>query len=446
MSSAPPVDDDGSAAARRDRLRAALRRREPATRWGRLKAALACRVDDLRLAQAALGAHRMRSGLTLLGIVIGVFTVVAMMSLLNGLQSSINKNMGGLGADVFQIQRFPNFNFGALSPEIMRRKNLTLAQTVALREALPLAKQVGGEVWEGGKDVKAGGNTASGVEVGGGTAEFFTNNNLPIGAGRPYTEAEVDDASRVIVLGATVVDVLFPGQDPIGQRVRLGRVELEVIGTLERQGGSPFGGNPDNLISIPIGLFFQLYGTGRSLNITVMAKTHGDMARLQDLATGSFRRIRGLQAQNDNDFDVYSNESARSTFNQLADTVTAAGLLMCTFALVVGGIGVMNIMLVAVTERTREIGLRKALGARRGRVLMQFIIEAVLLASFGGVLGVALGFGATWLGTFLAFPAEVPMWAVALGLGVSSGIGLAAGIYPAWRASRLDPAVALRIE
>ena len=284
------------------------------------------------------------------------------------------------------------------------------------------------------------------MEIGGGTPEFFTNNNLPIGTGRGYTEAEAMGASRVIVLGATVAEVLFPGGHPLGQHVRLGRLSLEVIGTLERQGGSPFGGNPDNLVSVPISLFLELYGTGRSLNITVMAKSHGDMAHLQDMAIGAFRSVRGLDANAENDFDLFSNDSARSTFDELAGAVTAAGLVMCTFTLIVGGIGVMNIMLVAVTERTREIGLRKALGARRGRVLMQFVIEAVLLSLFGGVIGVALAFLATMLARFLDFPAEVPMWAVALGLSVSSGIGLLAGIYPAWRASRLVAAEALRVE
>ena len=412
----------------------------------RLLASLGTRVDDLRLALSALGGHPLRSGLTLLGIVIGVFTVVAMMSLLNGLQSSIDKNMGGLGADVFQIQRTPNFGFGPPSPEVQRRKNLTVAQVLQLRDALPQAQQVGGEVWEGGKEVVSGANLANGVQVAGGTPEFFTNNNLPIGTGRGYNEAEAMGASRVAVLGATVVDVLFPDGNPIGRQVRLGRVTLEVIGTIERQGGSPFGGNPDNLISVPIALFLELYGTGRSVNITVMARSHGDMARLEDLAIGAFRSIRGLEADADNDFDMFSNDSARENFNQLADTVTAAGLVICTFTLIVGGIGVMNIMLVAVTERTREIGLRKALGARRGRVLMQFVIEAVLLSFFGGVIGVLLAFLATWVGRFLEFPAEVPMWAVALGLSVSSGIGVVAGIYPAWRASRLVAAEALRVE
>lgn len=407
---------------------------------------MGARLDDLRLATSALGAHRLRAGLTLLGVVIGVFTVVAMMSLLNGLQASIDKNMGGLGADVFQIQKLPNFNFGRLPPEIQRRKNLTLSQVEQLRQSLPQAQQVGGEVWENGKEVIAGSNVAGGVQVAAGTPEFFTNNNLPIGAGRGYNEGEAMGASHVVVLGATVADVLFPYGNPLGQHVRLGRLDLEVIGTVERQGGSPFGGNPDNLVSIPIALFLELYGTGRSLNITVMARSHTEMTHLQDLAIGAFRAIRGLDAKAENDFDVFSNESARATFDQLANTVTAAGFVICAFTLVVGGIGVMNIMLVAVTERTREIGLRKALGARRGRVLRQFVIEAVLLCFFGGVLGVLLAFGATFLARFLKFPAEVPMWAVALSLGVSCGIGLLAGIYPAWRASRLDPAVALRLE
>src|SRR5262245_1250075 len=170
----------------------------------RLTAGLRARLGDLRLALGALSGHPLRSGLTLLGIVIGVFTVVAMMSLLGGLQASINANMGGLGADVFQIQRMPNFNFGPPSPEIQRRKNLTLAQVLQLRDALPQARQVGGEVWERGKEVVFGSNSTSGVQVSGGTPEFFTNNSLPIGTGRGYSEAEAMGASRVIVLGATV--------------------------------------------------------------------------------------------------------------------------------------------------------------------------------------------------------------------------------------------------
>ncbi len=411
-----------------------------------LRRVLVARGDDMRLALGALNGHKLRSGLTLLGIVIGVFTVVAMMALLNGLRGSIDKQMGALGADVFEIQRWPAVQFGPLSPEVWARKKITLANVLQLRELLPQAKQVGGDIWEWGKTVSAGDNIDHGTQVAGGTTEFFTNNNLPVASGRPFTEPESLDAARVAVIGAAVADALFPGANPLGQKIKLGRLELEVIGTIERQGGLPLGDNPDNTVAIPISLFMELYGNSRSVSISIMAPSHEEMKKTQDLAVAAFRRLRGLTAQAENDFEVFSNDSLRGTFDQLAQTVTMASLVMCAFSLIVGGIGVMNIMLVAVTERTREIGLRKALGARRSRVLAQFVIEAVLLACFGGLIGVVFGYAASWIGQFLNFPAQVPAWAVALGIGVSCGVGLVAGIYPAWRASRLDPAVALRDE
>ena len=419
----------------------------PAPAWpDRLRRRWTARVDDLRLALDSLASHKLRSGLTLLGIVIGVFTVVAMMGLLNGLRQKIDKQLGELGANVFQIQRFPAVQFGEFSPEIMARKKLTLAHMRQLRDMLPQAKQVGAHIWEYGKTATANGNTDLGVQVAGGTPEFFTLTNLTIANGRGYSESEVTAATRVAVIGANVIDSLFPGQDPIGQKFRLGRMELEVIGTIERQGGLPIDTNPDNTVSVPITLFMELYGTSRSVDIGVMAHDPDSMKKLQDQASAAFRQVRGLDTAKENDFEIFSNESMRGMFDNLASVVTIASAFMCFLSLIVGGIGVMNIMLVAVTERTREIGLRKALGARRMRIMTQFVIEAILLASFGGAIGVALGYCASWIGQFLQFPAQVPLWAVALGIGVSCGVGLIAGIYPAWRASRLDPAVALRDE
>ena len=412
----------------------------------RIRRGWTARLDDLRLALDTLTSHKLRSGLTLLGIVIGVFTVVAMMALLNGLRKSIDKQLGELGANTFQIQREPAVQFGQLSPEIQARKKLTLLHVRQLKDLLPQAKQVGGQLWEYGKTATANANTSLGVQVSGGTPEFFTLTNLAIASGRGYSEGEVTSGARVAVIGAAVIDSLFPGQDPIGQKIKLGRMELQVVGTIERQGGIPIDSNPDSTIALPISLFMELYGTSRSVAIAVMAPDPDSMKKLQDQAVAAFRKVRGLDATKENDFEVVSNESMRGIFDNLATMVTIASAFMCFLSLIVGGIGVMNIMLVAVTERTREIGLRKALGARRMRILMQFIIEAVFLAAFGGAIGVALGYCGSWVGQFLKFPAEVPLWAVALGLGVSCGVGLIAGIYPAWRASRLDPAVALRDE
>jgi putative ABC transport system permease protein len=407
---------------------------------------LNARADDCRLAMAALSGHKLRSGLTLLGIVIGVFTVVTMMALLHGLSLTINKQLGALGADAFQIQRFPAVQFGNFSPEMQARKKITLAQFRQVKDMVPQAREVEAEMWEYGKTSTAGPNTDLGTQVAGGTPEFFTVNNLPIASGRGFSEAEAEDGARVAVIGAAVVDALFPAGNPVGQKIKLGRMELEVIGTIERQGGLPMGDNPDNTVAVPIALFLELYGNSRSLVLGFSASDHAGMKKLQDQAVAAFRKVRGLDTSKENDFEIVSNDSLHEMFDQLSLAVGVSSAIMCFLSLLVGGIGVMNIMLVAVTERTREIGLRKALGARRLRVLMQFIIEAVVLSSFGGLIGVVLGYCASWIGQFLKFPAEVPLWAVALGLGVSCGVGLVAGIYPAWRASRLDPAVALRDE
>src|SRR5260370_15773012 len=215
---------------------------------------LVARGDDLRLALGALNGHKLRSGLTLLGIVIGVFTVVAMMALLNGLSGSINKQMGALGADVFEIQRWPAVQFGPLSPEVWARKKITLANVLQLREMLPQAKQVGGDIWDWGKTVTAGDNTDHGTQIAGGTTELFTNNNLPLASGRPFTEPESLDAARVAVIGAAAADAPFPGPNPLRQKIQLGRLRLEGVATLQPPGALPVGANPDNTVPLPLSL------------------------------------------------------------------------------------------------------------------------------------------------------------------------------------------------
>ena len=413
----------------------------------RLRLFWQARLDDFVLSTGALTAHPLRSALTLLGIVIGVFTVVTMMALSTGLRNSINKGIGALGANTFQLTKWPPLHFGPLDPNIWRRKNFTLQQALALREALPQAQQVGPDLGTGGRLAESRYGKAQPVIVEGGTPEVFSNYNFTLNSGREFSEGEALGGGRVAVIGASIVDALFPRINPLGETLQVGRMRFEVIGTMERQGGSPFGFTPDTLITIPISTFTELYGGGRSIDVTVMARSMEEMSRLQDAAITAFRRIRGLQAKDENDFEVFSNDSLRATFEEMAGNVSLFAVCVCALSLLVGGIGVMNIMLVAVAERTKEIGLRKSLGARKARILMQFIIEAVLLAMCGGLLGVAFGFLAAWLANFaFSLPAEVPLWSVGLSLGVSCSIGLVFGIYPAARAARLDPAVALRSE
>jgi putative ABC transport system permease protein len=255
------------------------------------------------------------------------------------------------------------------------------------------------------------------------------------------------DARPVAVIGVDVADTLFPGADPLGQEIRIKGRQFRVIGVMQRK-GSAFGmGAQDNIVYMPLRTYLNLYGPNQSLDLSVQAKDASLLNRAEDEVVTVLRRRRGVGGAEPNNFEVFTNDSLMRTFNNLSRTVSAAAFGVCLLSLVVGGIGILNIMLVSVTERTREIGIRKALGAKKRRILGQFAIEAVVLSAAGGVLGIVIGFGLAFLGRWVAdFPLTVPTWAVVLGLVVSSAVGLIFGIYPASRAARLDPVEAMRSE
>jgi putative ABC transport system permease protein len=286
--------------------------------------------------------------------------------------------------------------------------------------------------------------TKSVVQIVGGTAYVFDNNGYGPATGRLFDEGEASGGSNVVVIGADVADVLFPREDPIGQTVRIKGRRFRVIGTLVRR-GQQMGGSLDNLVAIPIAAWLPLFGNHQSLNVTIQARDPERIGRCQDEVIGILRRARGVAPEAENDFDMFSNDSMQEQFDRMSTIIAAASVGICAIALLIGGIGVMNIMLVSVTERTSEIGLRRALGARRKRILAQFLVEAIVLASFGGILGILIGAAIAELVRIMVdIPTVVPAWAVMLSMLSAGGVGLAFGIYPAWRASRLDPVEAMR--
>ncbi len=395
-----------------------------------------------------LRVNKLRSALTLLGIVIGVVAVVAMAATIEGLRRKISSDLEQLGSGVFQVQKQPTGGFNNHDrAKYDKRKDFTLRDVDLLQSECASCLRVGGETWEFGRDVSAGGHPSqSATATVGATGAFFDNNGYALATGRFFTEGESRSGINVVVIGSDVADLLFPDESPLDSALFVRGHRFRVIGTLARR-GQQLGGSLDNLVVMPISAFMPIFGSRRSLNVTVQARDPARIGRAQDEVTALLRRARGVAPEADNDFEMFTNASLQDTFDKLTGIVAAASIGICAIALLIGGIGVMNIMLVSVTERTSEIGLRRALGARRRRILAQFIVEAVMLTSIGGVLGVAIGTGiAALIQVLVRIPTAVPMWAVVLSLVAAGGVGLVFGIYPAYRASRLDPVEAMRRE
>src|SRR5450755_899005 len=408
----------------------ALRR---AQRWvARPLAATWSFVDNFRLALQTFWGHRLRSTLTLLGIVIGVATVVSMMALLEGLERKVDELLAGLGANGFQLQKWPA-GFGNVDMDkINRRPNIGFADFEAIQKHVPEVAKVTAEAWDGGKKLSTSEReTRTGVQLAGGTLHFFATNAMEVSKGRTFSEGEVQDGSQVMVIGPDIAVVLFGATEPLGQEVRLKGRSFQVVGVMTRKGGF-LGGGYDNTAVIPIPAFFELYGKNRSLNVSMQAWDTARLQRAQDGVELLMRHRHNLQPEQESDFTIFSNESATQAFNQISSVVTAASIGVCLLSRIVGGIGIMNIMLVSVTERTHEIGIRKALGARHGDIMLQVLIEAVMLAFMGGTLGVTMGALFTaLLARVFELSLHITAAYVILSLGVSTLVGVASGWYPA---------------
>lgn len=404
-------------------------------------------LESLRLALGTFWGSRVHSLLTVLGVILGVATTVAMMGITEGMRLKVNKDLLVLGVDVFEVAKPPTAGRGP-TRRYGLREDLTLADMRAIRAACPSAAAVSATQYKADQKVAAGAaETLSDVLLLGTTSEWSDTSGARLRDGRFFTEAEVLDGRHVAVLGAAVADRLFPSQEALGQVIHIRGQPLTVVGLLQRRGSMVGIMNLDNQVLLPLPLLRQLYGKLKYLEIDVQARELGSFEQAQEEVTALLRVRRGLRPQDEEDFDITTSASGLRTFNQITRAVSGVGAGVCLLSLLVGGIGILNIMLVSVTQRVTEIGVRKALGARRLHILAQFALESVVLSCVGGLVGLLLG-GAVVLVARWGFglPAVVQPWVVGLALGMSSVVGLVFGLYPAARAARMDPIEAMGLE
>tara|TARA_B100001250_G_scaffold125219_1_gene106468 strand:+ start:244 stop:1491 length:1248 start_codon:yes stop_codon:yes gene_type:complete len=404
--------------------------------------------ESFWMAIDAIRQNKLRSILTLLGISIGVFSVIGVMTAIRTLESSVQSGLNVFAANTFVIQKYPSIQIGRRDKKIRNRKNIDYDQYKKLKERAKLPVLV--SVHEDGsvRNVKYKDKTVKNyVALFGGDEGSLRMFKTFVSDGRNLAPDDIRYARNVCVLGMDVVDRLFPFEDPLSKKIQIEGLNYHVIGIAERQ-GEAFGQSQDNYIAIPITNYLQKFSSKwTTLNINVEAASERDYDKTREEVIGLMRTIRKVKAGEDNDFEIETNDEMIETFSGFTGGIKLFALSVSIIALVVAGIGIMNIMLVSVTERIKEIGIRKAIGATKKDILTQFLMEAVFLSEFGGVVGIIMGIGAGNLVSFIFnIPAVIPIdWAI-IGLVVCSIIGIGFGIYPAWKAAQLDPIESLRFE
>ena len=396
----------------------------------------------------AIRANKLRSTLTLLGISVGIFSVISVMTAIKTLESSIESGLNVFGTNTFLITKDPAIQFGR-NEKYRNRKNIDLDQYLKLKERAKLPILVsGGDETESVrvvtyKDKK----TKQAPRVSGGDSGTLRTVNTYIADGRNLTEEDVHLSRSVCIIGADVVDILFPFEDPLGKVIQLQGINFTVVGVTERQGQS-FGQSQDNYVFMPVTTFLQRFrGKSYSLGITVESESSELYSETLDEVIGVLRAIRKVPPGEENDFEITTNDELMETFGSFTGSIKIFAFSISVIALIVAGIGIMNIMLVSVTERIKEIGIRKAIGATRRHILFQFLTESVFLCQIGGIIGVIFGIAAGNVISLVAkVPAVIPIdWAI-YGVISCSIIGIGFGSYPAWRAANLDPVESMRFE
>jgi len=411
--------------------------------------------EILKMAWSSLRANKLRSSLTVLGVVIGVSTVIAMVSLIQGLNDSFKHQVQSFGSNTIYIRKWrPQVFIGELPDSLRQRKAFTVDDRDAILARCPSVRAVApinllGEP----QPVRYRHKETKPTLVLGTDQAYQETNGYDVSVGRFFTQEEVDHREQVCVVGGETLETLFPHQEAVGQIIHIGRVPFRVVGELEPR-GKFLGFNLDEIVMIPytsVRKYFPADNSGFLKNNEVLLNAVATSPDKIDQAISEIDEVlrlrRGLKAHQDNDFAALTDDTLLNLYNEVTGAFYLLMIAVAFLSLLVGGIGVMNIMLVSVTERTREIGVRMALGAKRSGILVQFLLEAVALTGAGGAVGIAIGVMIAQLVHALSpLPTGVPIWSVALGLAFSGGVGLFFGIYPAMRASRLDPVEALRYE
>ena len=412
--------------------------------------------ENLLMALATLRANKLRSILTVIGVVIGVVTVIAISSIISGIDLAVRKEVEQFGTRSVFLYKFDigprtsgRTREERMRPPLTYDDAMAIAQLPAVEGAVPIL-DVSTRPWGGGRlAVKRGGQSSLSVRIAGTTADFerVAGTVAQLSEGRHFTQYEDDTNQPVCIIGTSVADSFFPYGSPVGEMINVGGQEFRILGVLQKReqfGGGDGQNDMNNVIYIPFQVAQKLKPNAEDVFIQALSRT-GLMQDAKDQIEDLLRRRRNVPFDQPNNFGMATADSIIETFRSIMAGVAIAMVAISSVGLMVGGIGVMNIMLVSVTERTREIGTRKAIGARRRDILWQFLIEAMTLTGLGGLLGLAIGWGLSFIIGML-LPSYVPLWAPLVGFFASVGIGLIFGLWPAWKAARLDPIEALRYE
>jgi putative ABC transport system permease protein len=400
--------------------------------------------EGLLISLQAIRANKMRSALTTLGIVIGIVSVTLMGTAIEGLDRAFNKSIAAIGADVLYVQKFP-WGGGQDWWRIRNRRDIQIRHERAIEKQASLAHAVT-PVTGTRRPVKYERKLVENVVVVGTDADFIETAGATIAFGRFFTPMEADGGRPVCAIGSEIAVNLFPNESPIGKTIKVGNYAYRVVGVFERQGNFLGMESLDNRVYIPINRFFSEFASSRQgIQVWVKAVSLDQVDNAKEEVRGIMRKARGLKPKDEDDFAINQQEILIQTFNNIGVVIAGVGLFITGLALFVGGIGIMNIMFVSVTERTKEIGIRKAVGAPRRAILLQFLVESAALCLLGGIIGLAIAFPLSLI-IDQVLPTAMPMSIVVVALLVSIFVGIVSGFLPAYRASRLDPVDALRYE